>query len=285
MQGHALMQAIARVNRVFRDKPGGLVVDFIGLATRLKEALQDYRENDGQGDIKTDQVKNTVSERRASGQMEHAIRQLVSNAVTSDETIDLFAGKGLARQDISILSEEFLADLRGMPQRNLAAEMLQKLLDDEVRATERKNVVKARSFRKLLDEAIKRYRSRALTAEQVIAELIDLARTMKAARGRGEELGLSTDEVAFYDALEVNDSAVQVLGDENLRTIARELLESVRKNISIDWAVKETVRAKLRVIIKRILRKHGYPPDKQESATRTVLEQAELLSEHWTTPE
>lgn len=374
MKGHGLMQAIARVNRVFRDKPGGLVVDYIGLAARLEEALRTYRASAGREvDIATLQakavklaleerevcaamfhdfdysgwsraaaatritllktaadhvvgledgknrylkavarlskefalavphpdvlairddvgffqavravlVKNTVSEQRASGQIDHAIRQLVSNAVVSDEEIDLFAIDGLKRQDISILSEQFLAELRGMPQRNLAAEMLRKLLDDEVNAVSRRNLVLSRSFAAMLDASIQRYRNRVLTAEQVLTELIDLARMMKEARGRGEKLGLTPDEEAFYDALEVNDSAVQVLGDENLRLIARELVNSVKRNVTIDWTVKESVRAKLRVIVKRILRKHGYPPDKQEAATRTVLEQAELLSDLW----
>lgn len=213
--------------------------------------------------------------------MDHAIRQLVSNAVVSEAVVDLVAGDGFKRQDISILSEEFLAELRDMPQQNLAAEMLRKLLDDAVKATARRNVVQSRSFAEMLEVSIQRYRSRAVTAQQVIAELIDLARMMTAARGRGEQLGLTPDEEEFYDALGVNDSAVQVLGDENLRLIARELVDAVKRNVSIDWTVKESVRARLRVIVKRILRKHGYPPDKQEAATRTVLEQAELLSDTW----
>lgn len=168
-----------------------------------------------------------------------------------------------------------------MPHRNLAVEVLQRLLNDEIKARSRKNLVQGRSFSEKLEEAIRKYQNRAIEAAQVIEELIQLAKEMREAQRRGENLGISEDEVAFYDALEVNDSAVQVLGDETLRTIAHELVEAVRRNVSIDWTVKESVRAKLRTIVKRILRKYGYPPDKQEKATRTVLEQAELLC--WST--
>lgn len=375
MQGHALMQAIARVNRVFRDKPGGLVVDYLGLATRLQEAMHTYAEAGGEGSIERQQieavrlaleehevcvelfaglnyshwtsaepivrlallkaaadhvlaqddgkerflkavaklssafalavphpeaiairddvgffqavravlVKNTISERSASGQMEHAIRQLVSRAVASDAVIDLFAKEGVKPQDISILSEDFLAELRDMPQKNLAAEMLRKLIDDEVKATARRNVVNARKFSEMLEASIKRYRNRALSTREVINELIELARQMQEAHSRGESLGMSEDEVAFYDALHIDESAESVLGDASLRMIAQELVESVRKNVTIDWTRKESVRAKLRVIVKRILRKHGYPPGKQDEATRTVLEQAELFSDYWLT--
>ncbi|MGH7330457.1 MAG: DUF3387 domain-containing protein, partial [Polyangiaceae bacterium] len=168
-----------------------------------------------------------------------------------------------------------------MPQKNLAVELLQRLLNDEVRARSKHNLVQARSFADLLDKSLRRYQTRAIEAAQIIEELIGLAKDMRAAQKRGEALGLTADELAFYDALEVNDSAVKVLGDEALRTIARELVVMVKSNVSIDWMQKESVRAKLRVIVKRILRKYGYPPDKQESATSTVLLQAELLSEHW----
>ena len=169
-----------------------------------------------------------------------------------------------------------------MKQRNLAVELLQKLLKGELAVRKRKNVVQARSFAEMLEQTVHRYGNRAIEAAQVIEELIQLAREMREANARGEALGLSEDELAFYDALETNDSAVKVLGDAALRDIARELVETVRKNVRIDWTLRENVRANLRRLVKRILRKHGYPPDKQEKATRTVLEQAEVLSAGWT---
>ncbi|WP_428268588.1 type I restriction endonuclease subunit R [Haliangium sp.] len=374
MRGHGLMQAIARVNRVFRDKPGGLVVDYLGLADQLKRALHTYTESGGHGETAIDQKeavavmlekyevccglfhgfdwsawttgtpsqrlsllpaaqehvlaqdggkdrllqvvtelskafalavphdeairirddvaffqavrtaigKSTVGDRKASGDLDHAIRQIVANAVASDEVIDIFAAAGLKNPDISILSDQFLAEVRGMQHKNLALELLRKLLNDEVKSRSRHNLVQSRSFAELLEKSIRRYRNRAIEAAQVIEELIELAKEMREAGRRGEELDLSSDELAFYDALEVNDSAVEVLGDDTLKTIARELVETVRRNVTIDWTVKESVRAKLRVIVKRILRKHGYPPDKQEAATNTVIQQAELLSDFWT---
>ena len=209
------------------------------------------------------------------------MRQIVSRAVAPDGVMDIFAAAGLKKPDISILSEEFLAEVRGMPQRNLAVELLRKLLNGELAARRRKNVVQARSFAEMLEQTIRRYQSRAVEAAQVIEELIGLARDLREANARGEELGLSEDELAFYDALGINDSAVQVLGDETLRDIARELVETVRGNVTIDWTLRENVRANLRRLVKRVLRKHGYPPDKQEAATRTVLEQAEVLSANW----
>jgi type I restriction enzyme R subunit len=189
----------------------------------------------------------------------------------------------LKKPDISILSDEFLAEIRGLPHRNLAVEMLRKLLEGEIKTRQRKNVVQARSFAEMLENAIKRYQNRAIETAQVIEELIALAQDLREADRRGEELGLTEEETAFYDALEVNDSAVEVLGDRTLRAIALELVQAVRNNITIDWTVRENVRANLRVIIKRILRKHGYPPDKQEKTTQTVLEQAEVLSRAWST--
>jgi type I restriction enzyme R subunit len=195
--------------------------------------------------------------------------------------VDIFAAAGLQKPDISILSDGFLAEVRGMPQRNLAVELLRKLLSGEIRTRRQKNVVLARSFAELLEQTIRRYQNRAIEAAQVIEELIGLAKDMRAANARGEKLGLSEEELAFYDALEVNDSAVKVLGEPTLVKIARELVETVRKNVTIDWTVRENVRAQLRVIVKRILRKYGYPPDKQEKATQTVLEQAEVLSAEW----
>ncbi len=374
MQGHGLMQAIARVNRVFRDKPGGLIVDYLGLADQLKRALHTYTESGGQGEAKLDQeeavaqmleryeiccgifhgfdwslwtsgtpaqrlsllpaaqehvlaqedgkgrllqsvtelskafalsvphdeairirddvgffqtvrtviAKSSSGDRRSSGDLDHAIRQIVSKAVASDEVIDIFAAAGLKNPDISILSDQFLADVRGMQHKNLAVELLRKLLHDEVKARARHNLVQARSFADLLEKSVRRYQNRAVEAAQVIEELIELANEMREAQKRGETLDLTSDELAFYDALEVNDSAVKLMGDDALRKIARELVDTVRKNVTIDWTVKESVRAKLRVIVKRILRKYGYPPDKQEAATSTVLQQAELLSEVWT---
>ncbi len=373
MRGHGLMQAIARVNRVFKDKPGGLVVDYLGLAHELRAALATYTESGGTGQTAIDQreavalmlekyevcqglfhgfdwsrwVTGTPAERlgllppaqehilaqengkdrllravrelsqafalavpheeaigirddvaffqavraglakRAPGEarpeeeLDHAVRQIVSRAVASEGVIDIFAAAGLARPDISILSEEFLAEVRGMPQRNLAVELLRKLLSGEIQTRRRKNVVQARSFAEMLEQSLRRYQNRAIEAAQVIEELIGLARDMRQANARGEALGLSEEEVAFYDALETNDSAVKVLGEETLRLIARELLRTVRANVTIDWTVRENVRAQLRVLVKRILRKHGYPPDKQEKATQTVLEQAEVLSQEW----
>ncbi len=370
MRGHGLMQAIARVNRVFGEKPGGLVVDYLGLAYELKQALATYTESGGKGsDIKIDQddavaamlaaherccdmfrgfdwsawtstkpeqrltllpaaqehilakkngkpdfllavkelsqaftlavpheealairddvgffqavravlAKGTGEQQKSAEDVERALRQLVSKAVASEGVVDIFAAAGLNKPNISILSEEFLAEVRGMPQRNLAVELLRKLLAGEIKLRGRKNLVQARSFADLLDQAIVRYQNRAIEAAQVIEELIALAKDMREAERRGKDLGLNDDEVAFYDALEVNDSAVKVLGDETLRLIARELVASVRANTSIDWTIKESVRAKIRVIVKRILKKYGYPPDKQERATQTVLEQAELL--------
>jgi very-short-patch-repair endonuclease/ribosomal protein L17 len=227
-------------------------------------------------------TKGTSDGQRSPEEIEHAIRQIVAKAVSSDEVIDIFAAAGLKKSDISVLSDEFLAEVRGMPQRNLAVEMLRRLLEGEIKAHVRKNVVRARSFAALIEHAIKKYQNRAIETAQVIEELIALAKEVREANQRGEKLGLTNDEVAFYDALEVNDSAVAVLGDETLRLIAQELVKAVRNSITIDWSVRENVRAKMRVIIKRVLRKYGYPPDKQAHATELVLEQAEALCRDWT---
>lgn len=384
MRGHGLMQAIARVNRVFKDKPGGLVVDYLGLAHELKAALATYTESGGTGRTALDQeeavalmlekyevccglfgpittpagvtpgfdwskkwVSGTPPERlallpaaqehvlrqengkdrciravrelsqafalavpheealrirddmaffqavqavlakRAPGdarpeeELDHAVRQIISRAIAPEGVVDIFAAAGLQKPDISILSEEFLAEVRGMPQRNLAVELLQKLLRGELASRRRKNVVQARSFVEMLEQTIRRYQNRAIEAAQVIEELIALAKEMREASARGESLGLSEDELAFYDALETNDSAVKVLGEPTLRTIAQELVRTVRANVTIDWTMRENVRAQLRVLVRRILRKYGYPPDKQEKATQTVLEQAALLSAGW----
>jgi len=373
MRGHGLMQAIARVNRVVKDKPGGLVVDYLGLAQELKQALATYTESGGTGrtaldqdeavavmlekhevcaglfhgfdwgrwttgaptqrlgllpaaqehilalesgkdrcvgavrelsqafalavphaealrirdDVAFFQAVQAVLAKRAPGDarpeedIEHAVRQIISRAVAPEGVIDIFAAAGLAQPDISILSEEFLAEVRGMPQRNLAVELLQKLLKGELASRRRKNVVQVRSFAEMLEQTIRRYQNRAIEAAQVIEELIALAKEMREANARGEALKLSEDELAFHDALETNDSAVKVLGDETLRTIAQELVRTVCANVTIDWTLRENVRAQLRVLVKRILRKYGYPPDKQEKATQTVLEQAALLSGEW----
>lgn len=226
-------------------------------------------------------LKRAPGEAQPEEELDLAVRQIVSRAVASEGVIDIFAAAGLAKPDISILSDEFLAEVRGMPQRNLAVELLRKLLSGEIRTRRRKNVVQARSFSEMLEQSLRRYQNRAIEAAQVIEELIHLAKRMREANARGEALGLSEDELAFYDALETNDSAVKVLGDETLRDIARELVQTVRANVTIDWTVRENVRAQLRVLVKRILRKHGYPPDKQERATQTVMEQAALLSGEW----
>ena len=368
MRGHGLMQAIARVNRVFKDKQGGLVVDYLGLADQLKRALAAYTEGDkkntgipqeeavailiekyeiicdmfhgfdwskfhtgkpaerlkiipeamehilNQEDgkkrfidevlaltkafslastheeaikirddiaffqaVKAQFVKHTTAEGKSPEEIDTAIRQIISKAVASGEVVDIFAQSGLKKPDISILSDEFLAEMKGMKQKNLALELLKKLLNDEIKSQRRKNLIRARSFAEMLEKTIKQYQNRTIEAAQVIMELIKLAKEMREAHKRGEDLGLSDDELAFYDALEVNDSAVKVLGDETLREIARNLVANVRKSMTIDWTVKENVRAKIRVLIKRILKKYGYPPDKQKKATETILQQAELF--------
>lgn len=227
--------------------------------------------------VKAVLMTGAAVDRRSPEEIDHAIRQIVSRAVASDEVVDIFAAAGLQKPDISIFSDEFLAEVKDMPQRNLAVEMLQKLLKGEIKTKFRRNVVQARSFAAMLEESLIRYQNRAIETAQVIEELIALTKDMRNAEQRGEDLGLTDDEIAFYDALEVNDSAVRVLGDETLRMIAQELVRAVRNSVTIDWAVRENVRAQMRVIIKRILRKFGYPPDKQAKATELVLEQAEAL--------
>jgi type I restriction enzyme R subunit len=373
MRGHGLMQAIARVNRVFKDKPGGLVVDYLGLTHELKRALATYADGGGKGSaaipqdeavavmaekheiccgllsgidrskwtsggpgerlgllppaqehvlaqengkdrflgvvraleqafalavphetalairddvaffqaVRSALVKRSIGEARTDEELDHAIRQIIARAVAPEGVVDVFAAAGLEKPDISILSDEFLAEVRGMPHRNLAVELLQKLLKGELTVRRRTNVVQARLFSEMLEQSLRRYRNRAIEAAQVIEELIALAREMREAAARGDRLGLSDDELAFYDALGANDSAVSVLGDETLRDIARELVETVRANVTIDWTVRESVRANLRRLVRRTLNRHGYPPDKQEQATLTVIEQAEVLSERW----
>ena len=375
MQGHGLFQAITRVNRVFKDKPGGLVVDYLGLANDLRKAVENYTRSGGRGKAAFDKadavavmlekhevccamfhgfdwspwvnggaqgkltilppaqehilaqkdgkerflqavmeltkaftlsvpdeeairirddvnffqtvraafLKKAPSEKRTEEDLESAIRQIVSRAVASEGVVNIFAEAGLRNPDISVLSDDFLAEVRGMPHRNLAVELLQKLIRGELSTRRRQNVIQARSFAGMLEDAIRRYQNQdRIEAAQVIEELIELAKEMREDFARGQELGLNEDELAFYDALETNDSAVKVLGDETLRTIAQELVETVRRNATIDWTVRESVRAGMRNAVRRVLRKHGYPPDKEKKAIDTVIEQAELLSEEWT---
>ena len=199
----------------------------------------------------------------------------------ADEVDRTFTAAGLNKPDLSILSDEFLAEVRGLPQKNLAVELLRKLLNDELKVRERTNLVQARSFAEMVERSIRRYHSRAGETAQVIEEVIQLARDIKAAQQRGDQLGLNDDEIAFYDALEANDTAVQVLGDETLKQIARDLVDTVKRNTGIDWTVRESVRARLRVLVRRVLRKYGYPPDKREQAVTTVLRQAELFADQW----
>lgn len=371
MRGHNLMQAIARVNRVFGSKPGGLAVDYIGLLADLKEALATYSESGGQEPPVHEQAEavaealkhyevclnllhgydwsgwaeGTTEERyeliqgaaehilvqeegadrfieaarklarffvlamphegiaplqdnvaflqavlrslvdvtalgpAAERDMDAAVAQLVSKAIAPQGVISLIDAHGLAKPDISLLSEEFLEELRTRPQKHVSARLLEKLVEGEISRQRRVNLVRARTFSQMLQATLAKYHNRAIDTVQMIEELIALARYMREQDKRGEELGLSEEELAFYDALETNDSAVQVLGDEVLCQIARELAETVRTNATVDWTVRENVRANLRRLVKRALRRHKYPPDKQERATQLVLEQAETLSE------
>jgi len=371
MKGHTLMQAIARVNRVFHDKPGGLIVDYIGLADALRKALANYSEGGGRGEIKYDQreavaimqekleicrdlfdgfdympylkgtqqeklrfaplaeehivqqeegkdafvkgvvalsrafalavpqpeaikardevaffqhvkaslVKHTLTSLRPEEELSAAVRQIVSKAIAPDRVIDILKVVGIYKPELSILSDEFLAEVRGMPQRNLAVEVLTKLLNDEIKVRRRTNLIQYRQFSEMLKATIHRYKNRAIETLQVIEELIKLAKEMREANQRGEKLGLTEKELAFYDALETNDSAVAVMGDKVLSQLARELANTVRENATIDWTLRESARAKLRVMVKRTLRKYDYPPDKQKKATETVIQQAELIGE------
>lgn len=247
-----------------------------GNAIRIRDDLQFFQA------VQSVLAKRIDTQRRTGDELDHAVRQIVSKAVAADEVIDIFSAAGLKKPDISILSEEFLLEVQGMPHRNLAVELLAKLMKGELAERHRKNVIQARSFAEMLEQTLRRYQNRAVEAAQVIEELIEIARELRVANARGEDLGLNEDELAFYDALGSNDSAVQVLGDKTLCIIARELVKTVRNNVTIDWTVRQNARANLRRLIKRILRKYGYPPDKQENATLTVLEQAEALSENWT---
>ena len=226
--------------------------------------------------VKSDSASGSSAQERSL-----AIQQIVSRAVVSTEIVDILRAAGLKSPDISILSDEFLAEVQQMEKKNLALEALRKLIGDGIHSRTRTNVVQTRAFSERLEAAIARYHANAITTAEVLQELIELARDIRAARNRGEESGLSDEEVAFYDALAENESAVQVMGDDKLRVIAHELLMSLRDNVSVDWAHRESARARLRVLVKRILRKYGYPPDLQDSAVQTVLAQAEALSSVW----
>lgn len=380
MQGHNLMQAIARVNRVYKDKEGGLVVDYIGIANDLKRALALYTDSGGKGKPAFDQdeaaevmmgkyeivsqmfteqpldktvqkgfdyksffsltpkeklyfpiqaanyilglengkdryinsvtalsksfaisvphphtieirdevglfqaikariVKVTQSGGKSDEEMETAIKQILSDAIVSEDVIDIFDAAGIKKPDISILSDEFLAEVKGMTHKNLALELLKKLLKGEIKTRTKVNLVQSKKFSEMLDSAVKNYQNNLITSAQVIDEMIRLAKEIKEADRRGEDLGLDFREYAFYSALEINDSSVAVLGDEILRHIARELVDTVKNNTTIDWTVREKVQAKMRLAIKKILRKHGYPPDMELKATETVIEQAKLLA-------
>ncbi|HDQ72999.1 MAG TPA: type I restriction endonuclease subunit R, partial [Chloroflexi bacterium] len=373
MTGHGLMQAIARVNRVYPGKEGGLIVDYLGIATDLKEAMANYTRSGGRSlpahdlgqavklmqtayervkaffhdfdygaffagspgervsvipaamehilqqkdgkkrymdsvarlsksfalvmpeapalairdevaffqAVRSSFAKHTSVDGHTREDMDTAIKQLVSQAVASDEVIDIFDAAGIQEPDVSILSDEFLDEIQRIEHKNLALELLRKLLNDEIKARARTNVVQARSFEQLLEDALRRYTNRTIDAAEVILEIIQLAKDLREAGKRGEDLGLSEEEAAFYDALADNESAVEVMGDESLAFIARELVREVRKNVTIDWTVRQSARARIRVLVKRILRRHGYPPDLQAQATATVLEQAELLATGW----
>jgi type I restriction enzyme R subunit len=373
MKGHTLMQAIARVNRVFKGKDGGLIVDYIGIGEDLKEALAEYTESDqketgipqqvavdkmlekyeivktfyhgfnyktffsapkeNKMPIMIDAMQHILSQEKGKERyleqsgllikafalaiphpdaiairddvgffqavraaiikttesksqkeledMDLAIKQIISKAVISDRVIDIFAAAGLKKPNISILSDEFLNFVKVMPQKNLAFEALKKLLMDEIRIRRKKNLIQARSFEDLLDKAIKAYTNRSVEAAEIVQQLIELAKKMREEQQRGAKLDLTEEEVAFYDALADNESAKQVLGDQTLRAMARELVETVRNNVTIDWTIRDAVQARLRVLVKRLLKKYHYPPDKQEIATITVLEQAKLLCKDW----
>ena len=217
--------------------------------------------------------------KRSDEEVETAIRQIISDALISTEVIDIFDVAGIEKPEISILSDEFLAELKDMPRKNLALELLRRLLNDEIKKRSSQNIIQSKKFSEMLSDAIKRYQNNAITAAEVIEEMIRMAKEIKEADKRGIKLNLDFRELAFYDALEVSDSAVKVLGDDILKTIARELVDSVRNSVTIDWDKKESVQAKMRVMIKRILKKYGYPPDLQDQAVKTVLEQAKLLGE------
>lgn len=372
MCGHNLMQAIARVNRVFWDKPGGLVVDYIGIATELKKALRTYTDAKGRGAptldarealalllekvdivrglfhgfdysgfadeplallvpaanhvvgledgkkrfldamaavskayalcstldeaqalreeiafvsaIRAAIVKHTTtSEKSGADQRQASLQQILNNALVAEGVQDVFALAGLEKPNIGLLSDAFLEDVRAMPERHLAVELLERLLRDEVRAHTRRNVVLEKKYSERLEESLRRYHNRAIETAQVIEDLIAMAKDFQAALEREQALGLNPDEIAFYDALADNESAVRELGDETLKKLASELTEKLRASTTVDWHKRESVRAKLRILIRRLLRRYKYPPDKADAAIDLVLEQAETLADGWTT--
>jgi type I restriction enzyme R subunit len=215
---------------------------------------------------------------KSDAQIETAIKMIVDQALSSDQVIDIFDAAGIKKPEISILSEEFLMEIKGMKHQNLALELLKKVLNDEIKSRAKTNLVKSKALLEMLETAIKKYQNNLLSTAEIIQALIDLAKEIKEADKRGEKLGLTNDEIAFYDALEVNDSAVKVLGDEQLRLIAREIAEKVKSNASVDWTIRDSARAKLKVLVRRTLKKYGYPPDMEEKAIETVIKQAELLT-------
>lgn len=373
MKGHNLMQAIARVNRVFKDKPGGLVVDYIGIADNLKEALKQYTDSDrktagvdtalavdvmlekhqlvlemlhghdysgyksekssfrikaivntmdyviGLGEDEKKRFLNTVTElakayalcattseaeelndeigffkavkasivktivdgskKKTASQMDAQINQLISKSVISENVVDIYKELGLENPDISILSDQFLEDVRALPQKNLAVELLNRLLNGKVKNVQRSNLIQARKFSEMLQNSLNKYNKRTIETSKVIEELIELAKEMDAAYKRGEQTGMVKEEIAFYDALASHETAEQVLGDDTLKIIAHELTRSIKENMSIDWNLRESARAKMRITVKRLLKKYGYPPDLQEDAIEIVIEQAERMSE------
>lgn len=372
MKGHNLMQAIARVNRVYKDKPGGLVVDYLGIASDLKKALSFYSESGGKGNptekqeeainvmleklevveqmfsgfnfnryftsevaqklniileaeehvlklekgkdrylkevttlskafalaVPSDEAMNikekvsffqavkarlnkfeTIQSSKTSEDIESAIRQVIDKAIVSDKVIDIFDAAGIKKPDISILSEEFMEEIKGMKHKNLALELLKKLLKDEIRTRTKKNLVQSKKLSEMLEDAVKKYQNKLITAAEVIDELIKLAKEIKEADKRGEELKLSEYELAFYDALSMNNSAKDVMGQDKLRELAIVLVEKVKENRTIDWSIRDSVRSRMKVIVRRLLRKYGYPPDMQALATELVLKQTELFCE------
>ena len=370
MKGHNLMQAIARVNRVFKDKQGGLVVDYIGIGNELKAAMKEYTQSKGRGrptvdaheaysvlmekmdvlramlhgfdyqdfltaghkalagaanhvlgikdgkkrfadmalsmskaftlcctlddakavreevaflqGVKVIMTKKDLSaQKKTDEQRELAIRQIINSAVVSDSVVDIFDAVGLDKPNIGLLSDEFLAQVRNLPEKNLAVELLERLLEGEIKSRFASNVVQDKKFSEMLTNVIARYQNRSIETAQVMEELVEMAKKFRDAANRGEQLGLTDDEVKFYDALATNESAVRELTDETLKKIAHELTENLRQNLSVDWSERESVRAKLRLMVKRILRKYKYPPDLQDAAVELVLQQAQVMGESW----
>jgi type I restriction enzyme R subunit len=379
MKGHNLMQAIARVNRVFKDKQGGLVVDYIGIGNELKAAMKEYTNAAGRGRPTVDAAeafsvlmekldvlramlhgfdysgfltgghktlasaanhvlglktgpagagsrdgkkrfadialamskaftlcctldeakavreevafmqgvkviltkKDISAQKKTDEQRELAIRQIINSAVVSDSVVDIFDAVGLDKPNIGLLSDEFLAQVKNLPEKNLAVELLERLLEGEIKSRFASNVVQDKKFSELLANVIKRYQNRSIETAQVMEELVEMAKKFREAANRGEMLGLTEDEIKFYDALVANESAVRELTDETLKKIAHELTENLRQNLAVDWSERESVRAKLRLMVKRILRKYKYPPDLQDAAVELVLQQVQALGEAW----